>query len=252
MNKIKPQKLQSGFTLVEMAIVLIIFGFLIAALLLPMQTQRNISKQLETEVILENSKKALLGFAQSKGYLPCPATNGNTGVFPDDTGTENPEVSGVCVSQVGFLPGVTLGLRPIDDRGFALDAWGNRVRYAVTAGNSNAFTTVNQMNTIGLANLKPDLHVCVSATGITSSECSTSNNSNYLIKNAVAVIFSLGASGLEASGGNDENANLNGDVVFVSHNISSSNSVNGEFDHIVTWLSPYVLYNAMIQTGQLH
>lgn len=252
MKKINSQKIQIGFTLVEMAIVLIIFGFLIIALLLPMQAQRNISKQLETEVILENSKKALLGFAQSKGYLPCPATNQNTGTFPDDTGIENPDGGGVCVSQVGFLPGSTLGLKPIDSNGFALDAWNNRIRYAVATENSYAFTTANQMNMIGLSSLDPKLHVCASATGITTDECSSSTNSNYLIKNAVAVIFSLGASGLEASGGNDENANLNDDIVFVSHNISSSNSVNGEFDHIVTWLSPYVLYNAMIQAGQLH
>jgi hypothetical protein len=59
-----------------------------------------------------------------------------------------------------------------------------------------------------------------------------------------------------ASGGADENVNpmvpTAGEKVFVSHDITAAGAPNGEFDHIVTWISPYVLYNAMIQAGQLH
>jgi len=239
---------QYGFSLVEMAIVLIILGFLLAAALLPLQAQRHIAAQLETETILADAQKALIGFAQTHGRLPCPATNHGSAVFPDDMGTENPSGSGVCVVQSGFLPAKTLGLQAIDAQGFALDAWQNRVRYAVTLAHDGAFTKTNGMNDLGVAALAPDLKVCAtaSATGCT--------NRINLIDNAVAVIFSLGATANQTSGGIDENRNLMMPTnnTFISHTITTSASTNGEFDHIVTWLSPYVLYNDMITAGQLH
>ena len=56
--------------------------------------------------------------------------------------------------------------------------------------------------------------------------------------------------------GADENSNPVVPVaiktVFISHDITATGAPNGEFDHLVTWISPYVLYNAMIQAGQLH
>jgi prepilin-type N-terminal cleavage/methylation domain-containing protein len=234
MRKINDQN-QQGFTLVEMAIVLIIFGFLIAALLLPLQAQRDIAKQLETEAILENSKKALVGFAQAKGYLPCPI---EVGVIITDN---------ICPNNFGFLPANILGLQPVDKDGFALDAWNNRIRYAVTTSDSNAFTTKSGMTANGITELEPNLKVCASSN---NDQC---NNNTFLINNAVAVIFSLGATGEQNNYSNDEDKNINGDhQTFVSHISTATGSTEGEFDHIVTWLSPYILYNAMIQSGQLH
>lgn len=236
---------KNGFTLIEMAIVLVVFGLLLAAILTPLQAQRNIAAQRKTELILDNARQALLGFAQANGRLPCPATN-NGGAFPDGTGTSNPNVSGACAQQVGFLPAKTIGLQSADAQGFAVDAWNNRIRYAVTTANVSAFTTTNAMNNLGMASLTPDLRVCATST---AAGCTTTIN---LINNAVAVIYSLGETGAQASGGVDENANLDLDTVFVSHEIVAAGAANGAFDHLVTWLSPYVLYNAMIQAGQLH
>lgn len=235
---------EQGFTLVEMAIVMIIFGVLLAAFLTPLQAQRSIAAQRETEIVLENAKQALLGYVQANGRLPCPATN-NGGAFPDGTGTSNPNASGACVQSVGFLPATTLGLQSADDQGFGIDAWNNRIRYAVTTANANAFTTTNAMNNLGIANLTPDLRVCATST---VAGCTATIN---LINNAAVVIFSLGETGALASGGADENANLDLDGVFVSHDIGTGGA-NGAFDHMVTWISPYVVYNAMIQAGQLH
>jgi prepilin-type N-terminal cleavage/methylation domain-containing protein len=247
MNHQKKRK-HAGFTLVEMAIVIVIFGLLLSALLIPLQAQRNVAFQRQTETSLENAKQALLGFAQAHGRLPCPATNNGTSVFPDDTGTSNPSGSGACFQQVGFLPATTLGILPADAQGFAMDAWNNRIRYAITNANTNAYTfTINDgMNNVGLSNLAPDLRVCATST---PAQCTPTIN---LTNEAVAVIYSLGATGAQASGGNDENANLDNNTVFVSHDPTAVGATNGEFDHIVTWISPYVLYNAMIQAGQLH
>lgn len=256
----------AGFTLVEMAIVLVILGFVLGALLLPLQVQRQQIAQSQTENTLETARQALLGFAQSRGRLPCPATVASNGA-------ELPLGGGACTQQVGFLPAATLGIQPTDAQGFALDGWNNRIRYAVTQNSSAVivspvtpdFTSniadnvatplVNEadgMNTVGITNLTPDLRVCLNAAGITAVACSAVPEVNYAINNAVAVIYSTGATGAQGSVGRpDELANLDGNTVFVSHDISLAAAPN-EFDHLVTWISPYVLYNAMIEAGQLH
>ena len=251
------KRLQRGFTLIEMAMVLVIFGLLLAAVLISLQAQHNFALQTETGNTLNVARKALLGFAQTQGRLPCPATNNGTAVFPDDTGTASPNASGTCAQQVGFLPAATLGIQPADAQGFALDGWNNRIRYAVNQANNigvlnNDFTTTNAMASLGIASLQPNLRVCASQTGVTATKCSGGTETNFLINNAVAVIYSLGATGGLASGGTDEDKNLDGNAVFVSHDITAAGAPNGEFDHLVTWISPYVLYNAMIQAGQLH
>jgi prepilin-type N-terminal cleavage/methylation domain-containing protein len=239
-------KRNTGFTLVEMAIVLVILGFVLGALLLPLQAQRQQIFQAQTEATLENAKRALLGFAQRNGRLPCPATNNGTAIFPDDTGTANPNASGACNQLVGFLPATSLGVEPTDSQGFVLDGWNNRIRYAITTANTNAFTSNNAMNNLGLSALTPDLRICATST---AANCTATIN---LTNEAVAVIYSTGATFALGSGGADEDANLNADGVFVSHDITAAGAANGEFDHLVTWISPFVLYNAMIQAGQLH
>lgn len=240
---------QRGFSLVEMAVVLVILGFVIGALLLPLQAQRDIGFRTQTENQLEIARKALIGFAQAHGRLPCPATDTSNGI-------ENPLNGGTCTVAVGFLPAATLGIRPTDTSGYAIDGWNNRIGYAVTQARNdgaadNTFTTSGAMNTVGISNLMsavvyPSLRVCSSSAGITATRCSGGTESNYHSNNAVAVLFSTGSTAFDGPGGSDESANLDNDAVFVSH------TPTADFDHLVVWISPYVLYNAMIGAGQLH
>lgn len=226
-----------GFSLVELAVVLVILGFVIGALMLPLQTQREGTFRLQTENQLEIARKALIGFAQTNGYLPCPATAASDG--------QEARVAGNCANQVGFLPAATLGVQPTDVDGFAVDGWNTRIMYAVANSNNGGaatpdFITSGDMNTVGIADLAPNLVVCPS-----EDNCPAT----YLINNAVAVIYSLGPTGALASEGDDEDENPvapGADTQFVSHTPTS------DFDHIVIWISPYVLYNAMIEAGQLH
>src|SRR3546814_18113644 len=67
-------KRQAGFSLVEMAVVVVILGLVLGALLLPLQAQRNQVFQSQTETTLETARRALLGFAKVNGRLPCPST----------------------------------------------------------------------------------------------------------------------------------------------------------------------------------
>lgn len=262
-----------GFSLVEMAVVLVILGFVISALLLPVASQRDQAYRTQTENQLEVARRALLGFAQTYGRLPCPATDSSFGV-------EQPNIGAgtfACSQQLGFLPAATLGIQP-SKNGYLVDGWDNPIMYAVTQTNSGGAATpdftsliaddtttplINEadgINTVGIASLNPDLRVCLSSVGITANTCSTASpESNYATNNAVAVIYSYGGTWNKASGGSDENANIPDPSdptaphkVFVSHEITSATATSEEFDHMLVWISPFILYKAMIEAGQLH
>lgn len=233
-----------GFTLVEIAMVLLIVALLLGGLVPTISSQIEQRQISETNKQLDEIQQALIGYAITHGRLPCPAA-------PTATGAESPLGGGVCANPYnGFVPAATLGLSGTDSAGYAVDSWGNRIRYAVTQANANAFTTTSGMSTTGISNLLPDLLVCSTATGIVGTSCAagaalTSN------PGVPAVIFSTGKSGGQGSAGIDEAANLNGDIVFVSHTQTPVGSANGEFDHIVIWMSPNTLINRMVVAGQL-
>lgn len=236
---------QHGFTLVELAIVLVIVALLVGGMLISFGTQRDIADTNETQKRLNEIRDALTGFVAANGRLPCPAS-------PSATGVENPVGGGACINAWdGLLPAVTLGIMPTDAQGYAIDNWGNPIRYAVTKSNANAFSTANGITTAWSSGLVPDLRVCNTASGLTgsggSAECAAGAK---LSDSAVAVIYSRGKNGGVTPTSIDEVANGNADRLFVSHTQTPAGSGN-EFDDLLTWLSPNILYNRMISAGKL-
>ena len=244
-----PSPNSRGFTLVEMAIVLLIVGLLLGGLLMPLSSQVEQKRISETEKYLDQVKDALLGFAAANGRLPCPATAASNGL-------ESPVGGGVCTNPYnGFLPAVTLGLSPVNAAGLAIDAWSTPIHYAVTTANGSAFTTAGGMKASGMAALTPNLSVCASAIGITATTCGGAAG-NTLTNNSPVVFYSLGKNAGVAPTGIDEAANpnpssANNDQVFVSHTPATSGAANGEFDDIVTWISVNTLFSRMIAAGTL-
>ncbi len=233
------KKFSYGFTLVEIAIVMLIVTLLLTGLVPTISSQIEQKQRNETRKQLDEIRDALLGFAVANGRLPCPASATTNGI-------ESP-VGGACTNPYdGFVPAATLGITLTDNQGYALDGWSNRIRYAVTTDHTSAFTITNGMQAVGMGTLTPNLSVCASATGITATNCGAAIS---LTSNAVAVIYSVGKSTTAA--GADEAANLNGDQVFVSHEQSPAGAPNGEFDDMVTWISPNILYNRMVAAGKL-
>ena len=235
----------AGFTLTELAIALVIVGLLTGGLLLSLTTTRDIASEKETQKQLVTIQEALLGFAVAQQRLPCPAA-------PNAAGVESPVGGGACTNPYdGFLPGNTLGLAPTDAQGYVIDAWGNRIRYAVTivsAAGPNLITTPSGLKNQWSAGPQPDLRVCNTATGIanagTPNAACAANAS--LTDTAVAVVFSIGRSGASGPQSADEQANVTvGDRVFVSA------TPGPNFDDLVTWLSPNILYNRLIAAGRL-
>lgn len=243
---------QKGFSLIELAIVLAVLALLLGGLLVPLTMQIEQQRIRETQKMLEDAKEAIIGFAIANGRLPCPASISSNGQESFDTAAGGSAANGKCSNFFnGFLPAVTLGISPVDANGYAVDAWGltqNRIRYAVTTANNNAFTTTGGMAATTMSVLLPDLRVCVTATGTTAANCGTATS---LANNAIAVVYSLGKNAATGGAGLDEAANLNGDAVFISHTPAASTAANGEFDDLVTWLSPSILFNRMVAAEKL-
>jgi len=234
---------KKGFTLVELTIVLVIVALLIGGMLLPLSAQRDIQSANDTQKQLAAINEALLGFAAAQRRLPCPAA-------PAATGVESPPGGGPCTNNFnGYLPAITLGIFPTDAQGYAIDAWGNRISYAVTNANANAFTTASGMQAAWAGGLSPDLRVCSTAAHITNAGAANADcpAADTLTNSAVAVVFSTGKNGGATPASADELANWtsSGDSVFV--NAAPSNG----FDDVVVWLSPNILYNRMISAGRL-
>jgi len=248
-----------GFTLIEVAIVMLIITMLIGASILPMRAQRessNIQKALKDLRIIE---EAIYGFAIAQGRLPCPASR-----LSVPLGTEDTTVNGTgldCDQPIGFVPAATLGLTgEVSCDGYLLDPWKNPYRLSITSIDNNAvdgmdFISNGEMTGIGIGNLAPDINVCI------DQACATP-----LATNAAAVIFSMGGNWATSSGvDQDENAGegthnraagcgggsygISNDNIYVSHGRIEQGA--NQFDDVIIWMSPNILYAKMLAAGQL-
>lgn len=229
-----------GFSLIEMAVVLFIVVLLLGSLLVPFATQVEQRRINETQKTLEEIREALIGFAASHRatnqapYLPCPDVNND--------GLEDREPNGLCAKRQGLLPWATLGTA-------ATDPWGNRFQYAVSPAFSRADTGFD-------LNAQGDLTVCEGAKPGGATDCAAK-----VAEHVPAVVLSYGKNGYGATratgsvnpapGSPDEIENTNADAFFVARVTTPAPAPAGEFDDIVTWLSPYVLFDRMVAAQRL-
>lgn len=272
----------TGFTLTELAIVTTIVALLLASLMYTMSAQveqRNID---DTRRRLEQARDLVLAFALANGRLPCPARyvssannssglesfcNAATGTCVN-TETTTVQSHGNCSNYYdGYLPAATIGFQTTDSNSFAVDIWGNRIRYVVTKtspvcapANTLVFTSAANLKTYGLSCQPPDLLVCRSASGpITSSSCVTTANQAAAAGLVTAIVFSTGknfnsaqtAAAATTLGRVDEAANLDGDASFVYHTLAGSEAANGEFDDQFVWITSGELYSRLVSAGVL-
>lgn len=223
--------MSKGFTLIEMAVVLVIVGLLFAGLLGPISTQVEQRRREETRIILDEAKEALMGFAIANKFLPCPDTN----AIPNGTeGVRN--AINECTQTEGVLPWQVLGVRGID-------SWGRYIRYRVRSNFTNNLT-----------------YFGISDTG----NIRVNSDTGILTTNAIAMLISHGPNGfgglntiqaspanvMPAPAGVDELENVDANNIFVSHAPTPAGSAN-EFDDSIVWLSSSILVNRMVAAGQL-
>lgn len=269
-----------GFSLIEIAVVLVILSFLLATIAVPIAAQLNQRRVSETLRLLDLVQQALVGYASASGRLPCPATDGVTIGAINSLGDErfasaaDNAATGKCEYWAGYLPAVALGLSPVDSEGFMIDAWGlrqNRIRYAVWGsdvvsvnGVLYPFTKTDGMKAATSTSLadanKKFVFVCQSApTGAlpTAASAAVINACGTgvvkLSDKTPAVIYSLGANATSGGTGTDEIFNVKTTAVqthvLVSHTPTAGPT--NEFDDIVNWLSLNVLLNSMQTAGKL-
>ncbi|MBF0582691.1 MAG: hypothetical protein HQL80_00505 [Magnetococcales bacterium] len=117
-----------GFTLLEIALVLLIVSLLLVSGIASLSSQRENSQREKVQLYLEGMREALIGYAVRNGRLPCPDT--------DFDGFGN-VTAGVCDALIGTLPwgdflnvdksGSRVG-RPLTA---GLDPWGNPFTYDI-------------------------------------------------------------------------------------------------------------------------
>ncbi len=213
-----------GFTLVELAIVLLVLGLLAGAILLPIAARTEQRFYDETRLNMEDIRNALLGYAAVHKHLPCPDSTGNDGIEDFSAGT------GLCSAAQGNLPWATLGLG-------AEDAWRQPFLYRVTpAFAQRAPATSFSLSSTG------NLRVCQTAA------CAAP----LLSSDAAAIVVSRGKNlGNCSAACPDEAENYDNDNDFVSRTMGQPGSTGGEYDDLVIWISPNLLFSRMIGAGQL-
>lgn len=151
---------QRGFSLIEIALVLVIVGLALGAGLAALGPQLQQRRYTETQTQLSEANNAIAAFVLVNRRLPCPATANSAGLESFCTGAVGaacaPFVSpptpsagrtqGRCaaVANTGFVPAATLGLGGQRSDGLIVDAWAAPVRYVVP---NTTNTTTNNPDT---------------------------------------------------------------------------------------------------------
>jgi len=227
----RPPASMRGFSLVEIAIVLVIVGFLIGGLVTPLAAQLEQRRIGETRRALDEAREALVGYAVRHGHLPCPAISALDGREDRD--------GAVCADgrRDGFLPWATLGVAK-------LDSWNHLYRYSVTlafADSENRFKLVTPRD-ISIHTRDP--------LGALSAATAAADIPAVIIshgKNGYGAASETGIASASAARGNpDEQANAGADTDFVARQPAGPGTPGGEFDDLVVWVSPNILFNRMV------
>jgi prepilin-type N-terminal cleavage/methylation domain-containing protein len=285
---------QSGFTLIEVAIVVlivsIIMGFTVA--LIPKQQELRRYKEANRE--MDKIIETIIGFAQVNGRLPCPSAPASAGVSSGGGITD-------CTTFGGMVPYTTLGVQGrFNTDNLLSDPWGNPYRYYVSNSDADGggaddsdFVINGEMREIGLVDVvdvpnadlsgddRIDLDgqflICDSAGSSTDDLCTGAirvfgnpdlvNGPPYAYAGAPFVLLSLGKNGNDIAAGNTgapvgdelENRGNTPTSGYRLKNVAGPETTfvkrpqgfADDYDDILKWVSPGMLYSRMIEASQL-
>lgn len=206
---------QRGFSLIELAIALLILSLLLGGLLNPFAIQMTSRNQKDTDVLLREIQDSLIGFAIThNARFPCASdvidsTQASYGLEDCTHLTE------------GYLPWREIGLNN------PLDPWGNPWRYRVDV---NFSVTQFSLNTAFSDNLAV---VDVNGNGLTGTVADL--DPEY----ATLIIYSTGANGQQDGG------NLSADNIYQGGNRSEN------FDDHIVWISRAQVFRMLTKANIL-
>jgi prepilin-type N-terminal cleavage/methylation domain-containing protein len=262
---------QRGFSLIEIAIGLMIIGLIASSMIASIRQQTEQRRVAETKSSLSQARDAVIAYLTSQGRLPCPASatsNGQEAILSNSSGIIT------CTLEAGFLPAVTLGMTSLDATGNLNNGWDDGTgaattrprafRYGVSnlaAPVANAFTSPGlgapssstRRNDVQTAiNGGNALFVCASALGISGGTNRCGSATNLLSSSAAVTIWTLGANGSDSGSFSiDElqNANMSVSRVLISRGYAPSGANGGMFDDLVTWIPTSMVLERLLATG---
>lgn len=202
---------QRGYSLIELVIVILIIGVLMAGLAIPLSSKVRTARVQHAQADLERIRDALIGYtiADPNRRLPCPDVDGD-GQGDDDTAS-SPDL---CKDVEGDLPWADLGVG-------RRDPWGEPYRYRA----DDAYTAAT-----GVPD-PPDTSGAIAVLDLADESLTVGDP-----KGPAAVVFSTGPNL------NADDDNGNGDNVF------TQDLTNDSFDDILVILSKNVFINRLVQS----
>jgi type II secretory pathway pseudopilin PulG len=224
----------TGFSLVEMAIVLTIVALLLGGLLPTISGQIEQQRRNETRKQLAEIQQALLGFAIMKKRLPCATTETD----PANSGYGQEALS--CSPSVeGYLPWKTLGVSE-------MDAWGIK-RTSITSpwiGYWRYRTHQNFINAGTPITITTDPSALDALTIVDNNWVSLTSSS----ERPIAIVFSTGPDLVP----NGKNAlPFQASAATYQSDAPGTNPDATKFDDILIWISRPLLFNRMVAAGAL-
>jgi len=253
------KKRSTGFTLIELAMVLFILGLLLSSFLAPLAARVEQQERNNTQIQLDEIEEILYGHVLQNNYLPCPDcptsiwSVGCIAVNAADPTTINdgvedmfPPANTTCATEVGNLPWVTLGVKSTDE-------WNNIFTYRVddTFADRNNATTDGTGCETGSATLNVSFSLCSDG----NIDVLDSDNGNDVATNIPAIVVSHGKNWSDNNPSDDEAENYDDggagdtDQEFVDKDYSQESG--SEFDDMLIWISPYVLKTMAVKSGIL-
>ena len=228
---------ESGFTLIELAIAIVVISLLLGGLLGPLSVRVEQEERAKTRELLDEVKEALLGYAAINGYLPCPTTE------TDPANAKYGEAADTCppgtATLEGYLPWKTLGVSPTDAWGrprvTPTDDWRGYWRYRIDGNFADMGTAIS-------------LTTNFSADALRVVDAASGNPLTTTTERPVAIVFSTGAADKDTDSSDDDGENADYEI---SNGTYAAGEYSTTFDDITTWLSRPLLYNRMLMAEKL-
>jgi len=243
-----------GFTLVELAVVLVIMGTMLTLGLAAFNAQMTTGAYAKTRVKMDVIKDALFDHLGRHMYLPCPDQDGTAATGADGSGEDDRATPGDpttdCNGYFGVVPYRDLGL----GREGALDGWDNYFSYHVSHDNANSLKRWTKTDAVRPA-----------SDGVLYLRDAAPPAGNVLADKLVVILVSHGQNGLGAytvkgvlnappssTASPDENANTaDGDVTYVKRDYSDRTGGGGPFDDLILSLSATELLGTPVRSGAI-
>lgn len=233
-----------GFTLVEVAIVLLVLGILSRSFLQPIASAQVHQKYLKTESKLESIKESLLAHVIATGALPCPVSLKRV---KEQVVEKRKNI--ICKVGQGGLPAKALAISgPTNQNGALLDIWNRPYLYAVSLANHASegnttlpdWTSSGEASSVGISNLSSNLTLCTDANAV---ECPM----RRIRANELA--FVVLSHGRLMTDSRLESENIDNDTTFVLAEQSSQEA--NFYDDQLVWASAQELIYWMLRAAWL-